>query len=159
MLTPLYRLAVWMLIAGSAVMAQDTPSAEVRPAQVLLELRELRSELLHELLERQTERIEQLESEVEHARVQRMRLEETLRAQQEDLGTWSQELQGSEYAPQERAQLEAARISADTESAQRVSREKKAAEERESALSVRLGRAKERQRRLSEALAATQTPR
>ncbi len=143
-----------MLLAGSAAQAQEAPSADVRPAQLLQELQALRRELLQELWERQAERVEQIEARLEQARARRQRLEEAVRAQQEDMGNWSQELQNAEYNPQERAQLEAARTAVDTESLQRTTREKRAAEEAEAALLARLNRARERQRRIAQALGA-----
>ena len=139
--------------------AQTATSGETATQQVLAELRSLRVELLEDLAERQAERIELLAAELERVRTHRIRIERALQSQQDDTRNWNQEVQTSEYTPEQRAQLETAKAAVDMESSKSLSRERHTATDRESVLNTRLNRERERHRSLTEVLRALRQPR
>jgi hypothetical protein len=133
------------------VAAAETPPDAAGPLDTLLRhFLDLRQEILEDLLERQTERVEALEAEALRLRERRSRLEESWKAQLDDVSAWRQEMESAEYTAEEKQQLEATKVAVDSEALTRLTRQKETLNDREEALRVKLARAVGRRRRLAE---------
>jgi len=128
----------------------------VSQQQLIEEVKSLRKELFEHLQEQQAEKVEALEKELDQVHHEYARTEIALEAQEREMAEWMNELQASDLAPEDRALAEAARRETYGEATQklRTTRERSAA--REAELVQRLGREKDRLRRLREALDALQ---
>jgi hypothetical protein len=143
--------AVAFLTPITAFAQLDTPSQ-----RVLEDVRSLRMEFLDEMLTRTVERIESLDAELERVRAERVRLDEMLRSHQDEARHWSQELMSSEFNAGERMQMEATKTASDADLARSLGRQRHAVAERETRLTARLAREKERHSRLDQALRTLQ---
>ena len=124
----------------------------VSQQQLADEVKTLRKELYQDLFERQIEKVEALEQDLDRVRREGSRIDSTLQSQEEEMAAWRQELQTSELSPQERAQAETAKRDANTEAAQQFRTKRAAAAAREATLVQRLSREKDRLRGLRDAL-------
>jgi hypothetical protein len=145
-------LAVAILTPITAFAQTDTLSQKASE-----ELRSLRMELLDEMLVRSVERIESLNATLEGLRGDRLRLDEMLKSHEDEARNWSQELLASEFNAGERVQMEAAKTASDADLAGSLGRQRQAIAERETSLTARLAREKERHRRLEQTLRTLQS--
>jgi hypothetical protein len=134
--------------------AQSADAAAALLPRLLDEVRALRVELAESRLDRQAEKIRLLQREMDSARNLRTTLEAQARSQDEELSRFRNQLQTAEFNSAERALIESSKSEAAAQAAERIRRERIAAEQAESAVSQDLAREKEQHRKLGEGLAA-----
>jgi hypothetical protein len=152
MLMRLRTLPLLALCVTQIAQAQSGPAADVL-SRLLDEVRRLRVELAEARLDRQAERIRVLQREMDAARNVRVKLDAEARSQEDELRRFRNQMQTAEFTAAERALIESSKAEAVAEAAQRIHRERLAAEQSESTASQELAREKEESRKLNESLA------
>lgn len=153
MLRRLTMLPLVMLTGVQIVGAQSAESPAALFSRLLDEVRSLRVELAEVRLDRQAGRIRLLQQEIDAARNLRAKLDAETRSQEEELRRSRDQLQPPEFNAAERALIESSKVEAAAEAAERIRRERLAAEQSESAAYQDLAREKEEHRKLTESLA------
>ena len=133
----------------SRLQAQTPPASQ---QQLIEEVKSLRKELFEHLHERQTEKVQALEKELDQFHREYVRIETTLEAREREMTEWTNALQTSELSPQDRAQAESAKRDAHAEGMRKLRARREGTAAREAELAQRLSHERDRLRRLREAL-------
>ena len=153
MLRRFWMLPLVALIGTQIARAQSAEPTAALFARLLDEMRSLRVELAEVRLERQAGRMRLLQQEMDAARNMRARRDAEARSQEEELRRFRSQLETAEFNAAERALIESSKAEATAEAAERIRRERLAAEQSESAAYQDLAREKEEHRKLNETLA------
>ena len=102
----IFTSRIFLCITGGALLfhqprlnslqAQTPPTSQ---QQLLEEVKSLRKELFEHLHERQTEKVQALEKELDQFHREYVRIETTLEAREREMTEWTNELQTSELSP------------------------------------------------------------